>query len=384
MAGTKEFVQDYGNTPFEEYPFSTIDALALCEVFYMPLEMVVSDSFDKKPVNFSEACDSLFRLRGSKHKGLGLMITATPSKNLMLMASKKRYSEMKITAVKEVFSVSPAIQFCAGTFILPDGTLVVCFRGTDDSIPGWREDFDLLLRKGTPAYDIALDYVEKLASVYEGDIILCGHSKGGNLSLHTALCCSKKVRARIKGIYNNEGPGFYNNDIYKTGAYDEILPVYKHYVPTDSMIGMMLAHDYDYEVVKSTKHIGCFQHDVGTWIVENGELVTAPDTDTLSKITDVLLAKVAFKVSNGFAQTVDDVFTTVLEGVDKITLSDFANDAIGAIKGGVDAWKSIDPDTKEMFKSAFRGTGKEIKNAVKVIKNNAVKETTELCFSFIK
>lgn len=383
MAGSKEFLEKYGDKTFEEFPFCDADAISLCEATYMPLENIISSSFFDESVLFRDACQELFERNGCKHNKLGLMITNAPSVRMMQLANSKRYAEVKAVAFRAAYSFNPAIQFAAGTLILPDGTLAVYYRGTDDTIAGWKEDLDLLLHKGTPAYKYALDYIEELAESFSGDIILMGHSKGGNEALHTALSCSEKVRNRIKILYNNDGPGFFDYSIFNTGSYEELSERYKHFIPTSSFIGAMMAHDYDYKAVKSTMHLGAFQHDMATWKIKDGELETAPDTDKLSKLTDVFFAEFSAKTLSGYAEDVDAVVTGVIGMLGQETLTGLAKNAVPAFKGAVTALKNIEPGVRKNARRVFKGTGKMLQRGIEAVKNGSVQETTKLVFSEI-
>ena len=63
MAGSQAFVKEYGDISFDEFPFCDGDNLALCSMFYMPFENVVSDSFEES-INLDEAFEKLFEFRG--------------------------------------------------------------------------------------------------------------------------------------------------------------------------------------------------------------------------------------------------------------------------------------------------------------------------------
>ena len=383
MAGIKEYIPQFGDRTFEEYPFNDCDALTLSEVIYMPFEKVVSASFKDEPRNFSDAAKELFDLRGSKHQKLGLMITNQSSLDMMAMSETARFSEMKILAVHEVYSAKPAIQYCAATFILPGDELVVVFRGTDDTLAGWKEDLDLFTTKNPPSYDLALGYIEELAREREGKIRICGHSKGGNIALMTALKCSEAVRQRIIGVYNNDGPGYHDYGIFHLGTYEEILPVYKHYVPNSSMIGMMLAHDYDYKAVKSTRLTGAFQHDLGTWKIKDGEIVTADDINLMAKITDTALAVLCSYASEKSAQAVDSIVTAFIDGLGEANLSDTAKHAFKSIRGALRSVKEVSPDIKDYVKESFEGVGKDVFEAIKTIRSTNIAELTGKAFAAI-
>ena len=146
MSNTVDYLIEYGNKSFEEHPFCAADAVVMCEAFYMPLESVISPSFDDEPVNFAEGCSALFEQMGKKkYKRLGLGISPGTNKNLERMSQMDRYSGLSFIACREAYGVRPALQYAVTTVILPDSTHVVVFRGTDDTLAGWKEDADICL-----------------------------------------------------------------------------------------------------------------------------------------------------------------------------------------------------------------------------------------------
>lgn len=367
MPGVKEYIETNGNLSFKDVPFGDADNLLFSQIFYMPFERVVSESFSE-PVPFPQACNEVFAARGYQHKKLGLMIPADGSHNILSMSVQPRFSEIQIVGVKETLSADPAVQFCAGTFLLPDGTMVIVYRGTDDTILGWKEDLDIFARKEIPSYQLALDYLEKAAAAFDRPIILCGHSKGGHLALYAALKTTDAIRDRIRTVYNNDGPGYYDYRLFHTKEYDEILPRYRHLVPHSSFVGMMLSHDYDFTAVTSNVPLGPLQHDLKSWQIVNGALQTREDVDTLAKITDVALSDIVSRVSDAQSAVVDVVANKLIEATGQVTLTGLTQHLGSAVGGAVKAWKAIEPQAKATFKSAFSGAGKIMVNAVKNIK----------------
>lgn len=377
MTDVEQFIKSYGEVSFEEKPFCDADNVALCSAFYMPLDKIVSPDFDIQPRDFAEVSETMFEYMGSKHKALGIMITKNCSITLEELAHCPRYEGTKVVACREVFQTDPAVQFGAATFILPDGTLVIPFRGTDDTIAGWKEDFDLFLKKGIPSHQIAVDYLEEAAAKFDGDIILCGHSKGGNVALYAALNCSQQVRDRLKLVYNNDGPGFIDYSFLSTSAYRELLPKYRHFVPDSSMVGMLLAHDEDYTVVKSKRHIGALQHDLATWRISDGEMQTAPELTKQGRFYDLGLSRFIYRISDEQSEVVDKVFTELIDATGELSLTGFVKNLIPAIDGAVKKWKDIDDSTKEAFKDTFKGAGMLLVGTAKAVKDEAVSATAE-------
>ena len=372
MPGIKEYIQAFGDVPFAARPFGDADNLTLCQVFYMPFEQVVSPDFSAEPVPFSDVCYAMFAKRGYHHSRLGLMIPNDASVNMMAMEPMKRFAEMKLWAVQETFEHEPAVQFAAGTFLLPDGTAVIIYRGTDDTIIGWKEDMDIFINGSIPSYQLALDYLNGVAAHTEGNIILCGHSKGGHLALYAALKTDAATRARIQRVYNNDGPGYEDYSLFATDASREILPRYRHLVPHSSAVGMVLSHDYDFTAVVSNLPLGPLQHDLCSWQIENGELVTREDVDNMAKITDVAFSEFLGSFSDASRQNAGDIAATLIRAVNIDSLADTARQLPQAARRFGEGWFGIAKDARKLFWKTIAPMPKIIVSAAKNIKEETV------------
>jgi len=370
MPNSESFFEKYGSVSFDDMPFCDGDNVGFCQTFYLPLEEVAPNSLDDEPMAFDEMERKMFELRGSKHKPVGIMLTKNISIHLEMMAKAKRYSEIKVVGAQSVFCVNPATQFGAITYLLPNGQIVVIFRGTDDTIVGWKEDLDLYITKGVPSQKLAAEYLDNVAEKFKGEIIVLGHSKGGNLALYGGLYCKDETRERIVSLYNNDGPGFYDFDYLDSYQYKQLLPKYKHYVPHSSFVGMILAHDDDYTVVKSNKSLGAMQHDLDTWQMDESRLLTKEDINFVAKVIDVFLAKLLLTIPQDMCDCVNEIATSFIEGMDEKYLTDFVKNIVPSIKGGIEKVKPINEGTKELAKAAFEGAGKKLKEAFLAVKDD--------------
>ncbi|MBR4428766.1 MAG: DUF2974 domain-containing protein, partial [Clostridia bacterium] len=163
MANSSDYLRNYGSVSFTELPFNAVDSFALCQSFYLPVEKVYKN-LNKDDVTLRELYMKSFELRGSRHKAVGVILSRQISIRAVELARSARFGGAKVTDFSEVFATQPAIQFCAMTLQLDDGTTAIVFRGTDDSIIGWKEDVDLLVKKSMPSHQLALDYLEKAAA----------------------------------------------------------------------------------------------------------------------------------------------------------------------------------------------------------------------------
>ena len=255
-------------------PFNEIDNVLLSYLAYADFGELLQEEKRRVSIEtcFKRFCKKhdLANVRESK-----LFIERAP---LLLedMVCGARFRGTKVVHFREVFDKEKVQQFAALVFLLPDGTRYVSFRGTDLSITGWKEDFLMSFTAETEGAKEAVSYLNEVSACVEGDLILGGHSKGGNFAMYAAAFCEDAVKGRIRKVYNNDGPGF-REEIVRTAAYRELLPKITNIVPQTSIIGRLLSNEAAHTVVKSTA-AGIFQHDVTTWEVTKDKFVRAePD-----------------------------------------------------------------------------------------------------------
>lgn len=384
MANVMDYIKKYGDISFCDMPFGEADNVALCGMYYMPFDKVVSDSFDDEPVDYKTASDEIFELRGRKHTPVGLVLLKNISEQMVLMSKYKRFQEMKVVAAVRVYEKAPAVQFEAATFLLPDGKIVVLFKGTDDTLTGWKEDFDILTKKGIPSNRLSIEYLEKAAKNFDGNIIVCGHSKGGFIAQYAALYSSKEVRDRIEVVYNDDGPGFWDYSYLESETYAEMLPKYRHFVPQSSFIGMMLAHDNDYEIIKSNQILGPLQHDLNSWQFSGKKLVRAEELTDMGKMNDGVLRDLVGGLDDESEKVLDTVLDKVLSGVNQNGLLDVKKNFVPALKGGVEAWRSLDRDTQKKFLKIFSDTPEIVFRNSNRIRKERTEKTYEKVVSAFK
>ena len=269
-----DYIEWRNDMSFRAAPFNEIDNVILSYLVYADFGELLHEpkrhvSIETCLKRFCEKHD-MAEVRESK-----LFIERAP---LLLedMVCGARFRGTKVVHFREVFDKEKVQQFAALVFLLPDGTRYVSFRGTDLSITGWKEDFLMSFTAETEGAKEAVSYLNEVSACVEGDLILGGHSKGGNFAMFAAAFCDDAVKERILKVYNNDGPGF-REEIVRSAAYRELLPKITNIVPQTSIIGRLLSNEAAHTVVKSTA-AGIFQHDVTTWEVTKDKFVRAePD-----------------------------------------------------------------------------------------------------------
>jgi len=176
------------------------------------------------------------------------------------------------------------MQFAAVTFDLPGGTHYVAFRGTDSTIVGWREDFNMAFESPVPAQSAAVKYLNEAAALTDGPLILGGHSKGGNLAVYAAAHADPMTQSRILAVYSFDGPGLDDATMASEG-YANIARRIRSFVPQHSVVGLLLTYHPEYTVVKSDG-MGLLQHDSFTWQVLGTDFIAVTELDVSAQLVD--------------------------------------------------------------------------------------------------
>lgn len=216
-----------------------------------------------------------------EHAGFGE--PATDRAFYRSLGHNPRFASVQVSAAEERFDMDQQTQYAAETFRLPDGMLVLAFRGTDDSLVGWKEDFNMAYQYPVPAQRQAADYLEDVAGLWDGPLVLAGHSKGGNLAVYAAMNAPDKVKDRITHIYSFDSPGF-TQDVVRSYEYATIVDRITKVVPEASIIGMILEYSRrEHLMVVRSDAEGLGQHSCFSWLMDGDRFELADDLSEHSR-----------------------------------------------------------------------------------------------------
>lgn len=201
---------------------------------------------------------------------------------LQKIGNCKRFKDIKVSDYIEIFDEAAEKQFAAITLWIQKNQKYISFRGTDSSLVGWKEDINMGFKKDVPSQKEAVKYLSSMAEKYKDDLIIGGHSKGGNLAVYSAVFCKDSVKNRIERVINADGPGF-DKSVILTDNYKKILNKIQTYIPQSSIVGRLLEHEEEYQVVKSIQK-GIMQHDIYSWEIEPTKLIRIPTVTNNSEI----------------------------------------------------------------------------------------------------
>ena len=340
MANIHEYLIWRGDVPFTVSPFNEVDALVLSELVYTDFHGVLSGEGERITVEEAR------RLFWQKHTREEIMAQDSYTKTAPFlmdeMAGKSRFGGTVMADYYDVIDTNVDIQLAALSFYLPDGTAFVAFRGTDDTVVGWKEDFNLSYMPETEGQRRAAEYLNRHFSGQNMPIRVGGHSKGGNLAMYAAVCAEKAVRDRVIAVYNNDGPGFLK-EFTETEAYREMLPRIICTVPEKAVIGTLLSSKAFQHVVKSTAS-GIYQHDGFSWNVLGNHFVEVDRRSDSSMALESTLHQWLAEQSEEKRRTFVNTLFGLLESTGRTTFGEIKSDLPGSLAS---MWKMLETMKKE-------------------------------------
>lgn len=372
-----EYVHSYGYFDFDALPFGEVDALVLGQFVYLKLEHMVEGLYpEAKPISLREI---------QKHDKVEALFSDPrwEENNRALfreMCESKRFGEMKLLYCADRLCMQSETQFMAVTCIFPDNSIKVLFRGTDETIVGWKEDFNMAFQYPIPGQSASQAYLKQVAAYTEGEIDLVGHSKGGNLAVYAAMYTGEEVQARIHKIYNLDGPGF-RTEVYSMGGFERIEDRVVKLIPHSSIIGMLLENHGTYRVV-SSKSVGLLQHDPFSWVVDRIEFVYLKNMDETHRIMDESLNQWIMGLTTEEVEAFVNTLYQIVAASEATDLISFTKNWTKSLAGMAGAIQNLDEATKNsmhriMKKLADVSRGK-LKEETGVFIHNKIEELTQL------
>lgn len=280
MSDLFDYLNWRGDITFDEIGPNKIDYLLLAHISYTIFDGLISDSFEKTKT-FSQVTKEFKLLPDYVQRcNIGFLINKRTTELMFKSAKTKRFKNIKLCGYKKIINEEKEEQFAAITYIINNKILVV-FQGTDDTIIGWKEDFNISYLPQIPAQKDALEYFAKATEYFNDKFIIAGHSKGGNLAINTAVKCSQTQQNQIEAVYNYDGPGF-SKDFLESEEYLRIENRIYSFYPEFSIVGMIFNHPKKYEIVKSNGFT-IWQHDAITWQILGKDFITSKDFTDESK-----------------------------------------------------------------------------------------------------
>lgn len=268
MADLFDYMAWRGDLPLSRVPLNNVDALLFSALTYIDFTDIVPPLPDSA-VSLRHTAEAFLALPEDQQEIRARVKQDIPL--LRAMGESERFGDVALTFYRSILLTQAQTQFAAVSFLLPDGSAFLAFRGTDTSLVGWKEDFNMSFQDTVPAQLEALKYTQAFADAMPIPLRLGGHSKGGNLAVFAAAKCGLSIQQRILAVYNNDGPGF-TGYLMGDEGYLAVVPKIRTFIPESSIIGMLLEHEEPYRVIKS-RQISILQHELFSWEVLGGDFL---------------------------------------------------------------------------------------------------------------
>ncbi len=352
MGNIVDYIDRYGSKSFNETAFNEIDALVLSQLSYVDFSAIVCKFDSDVEISLSEASYQFFNLHDEEEIQKKISIVYKAAMLLKQCAKTKRYKNIKLLKYENNINDKIDKQFSAITFYISRDLAVIAYRGTDTSITGIKESAMLSYMFPVPAQIEGLYYLQESGMLSQRDLIICGHSKGGNLATFAGVSCSNSLKKRIKKIYEFDAPGFPEQMINRYD-YLEMKEKIFSYIPQSSIIGCMLYHSSTRKVVKSTNE-NIKQHQVSSWLIEDNHFEFTDETDETSKFADKYLKKLSSAVGE---ENIEEVFETVFDFLESSGVNSYEDfksfDFVRLIKA-INSLKNISDLQKDLIESTIK------------------------------
>lgn len=344
MGNIMDYISWRGDLSFEQSQFNEVDNLILACFSYVNLDGI-SAVTKQKGIGLKKLTKEFMKLHTMKELEADKSFIRLAPFMMMEMAKSVRFGKCVVRNYVNDIVTEAEQQFAAMEIVLEDGTSYVSFRGTDDTIIGWKEDFNLSTGV-VPAQKRAIEYLQKISEHTDGMLRVGGHSKGGNLAIYGSVMC-KSAHEKILEIYSNDGPGF-SREFQELPEMKEMMPKIIRIIPEYSIIGTLLEHEKEPVIVASSSK-GLLQHDGFSWEVQGPALVRR---DSLNK-TALRFIEILHKWIDGMDMEqkrllIEDLFST-LQASGYENLSEVQSGGLKSLAAMVKRVEKFAPESRGMM-----------------------------------
>ncbi len=348
MPDIYDYLDWRGDIPARSDNINEVDNMIFSLLSYVNFERVFEALEHHRTLTMREAAKEYFFTHDEKNpRPLGLIVPAVILDLFRRLAETPRYRDLELFGYVNEICPEKEMQFSAITIKLGDGGLFVAFRGTDDTLVGWKEDFKLAYLEEVPSQAKAVAYLNALPLEENTALYVGGHSKGGNLAVWGATHAKQEVQDHIRHVYSNDGPGFFDA-MLRSEAYLRLANRITFLIPQSSLVGLLLANDGKYQIVKS-RNLGVFQHDGMSWEVMGASFVRQEKLTSRGIRTDTVVRERIDSMSKEDKRAFVELFFEMLAATGATTLTElmegYAKNALAIFK----TFQSFDKDKRDLI-----------------------------------
>lgn len=358
MADLFDYLSWRGDLSEENCRFNEVDYMILSRFSYLPFEYVIKQN-DMSGAAAEDLCKRMREVPDINNK----MLFKDDARLINAIITAPRFGGLRVFGYVNQIDNESQTQFSAITIEIAKDKYYICFRGTDNTLVGWKEDFNMAIIYPVPAQELALRYLEDMALKISGEIIVGGHSKGGNIAVYSSACASEKIQKRISGVYNFDGPGF-NNDFLQSAGFGRIYSRLYTYVPQSSVIGMLFGHDESYIIVESSQYGGLLQHDTYSWKIERNKFIQLETLDRSCRVIDHAVKEWIDNMDLAQRKQFVETVFMILSETNAQTFKEIGENWLASAGSMLKSMKNLDDNTRKAVLGTFRALVKSTINAI--------------------
>lgn len=352
MANMMDYLDWRGDLDFQASGFNEVDNLILSQLAYVEFDGIVPDEDSGEKIKLSDASAYFFKTHDEQEIQKKVSMTKSAPFVMRKMAATKRFGSAMLSKYVNDISDEEQSQFSVVCVELEDRSLYVAFSGTDNTIVGWRENFNMGYLSETPGQLKAAAYLNKVIAPDCETVRVGGHSKGGNLSVYASVKCKPRIQEKIVHVYSNDGPGF-NKTMIESREYQSMLPKISTILPESSIVGMLLEHQDAYKVVRSSQS-GIQQHDAMSWEVLGKSFIYVDHVAAESVLLNETMKSWLYQLNETEREQIVDTIFFMLEEAHIKTIDDFYNSKWKKIQELMKAKSMLPEEMQKVFSKALK------------------------------
>jgi hypothetical protein len=339
MSNLLTYIEFRGDLPFNIDPVNKVDNLIFSRLAYIDFDDIEENGETLKSIS------KRYSIIDDKWDNL-VFVTEEVKPLLEEAALNKRYENIKVKDFVNIIDEKIELQFSAVCFQLDIETVYVAFRGTDDTLVGWKEDLNMIYLDSIPAQEKAKEYLEDIIKSNDyKNVYIGGHSKGGNLAVYSSINIDSNYQYLIKGVYNNDGPGFKESITWKP-EYINISDKIFTLTPQNSIVGLFLENNINRNIVKTTES-QAFEHNTFTWIVSRNDFKYVDEINDNIKFVDTTSRNALQRLSDEQRKTFVDVVYLILSSNENKRVTDLNKGMFSNFIEASKKFRALDDETKK-------------------------------------
>ena len=165
MSNIYDYLKWRGDLSMRIDPFNDIDGLILSELVYVDFDKIVPTFPNEQSYCLKDVANNFTQVNNIEELLDEISFTKESITLLQELAKCPRYQNILLSNYINELDYQSIKQFAAITFQLENSSIYVAFRGTDDTILGWREDFQMTYQFPVASQQRAVEYLAKSAEI---------------------------------------------------------------------------------------------------------------------------------------------------------------------------------------------------------------------------